>query len=170
MQKLLRSGRGKFHVKTFGFTIVELLISLAILALLATLAVPTMEIVVKRQKEQDLRTSLREIRQAIDAYKKAVDENKIMRMADESGYPPNLQSLYLGVIDATDPNKQKKIFLMRRLPRDPFYPDTSVSPENSWGKRSFESDYNQPREGKDVYDIYSFSPDMALNGTNYKDW
>lgn len=160
----------KVPFKLGGFTLVELLISLAILALLATLAAPTMELVVKRQKEQELRSSLRDIRLAIDAYKKAVDENKIMRMADETGYPPNLQSLYLGVIDATDPKKKKKIFFMRRLPRDPFFPETSVPPESSWGKRSFESDYNQPHEGKDVYDIYSISPDTALNGTSYRDW
>ncbi|MBZ4201965.1 MAG: hypothetical protein LAC70_02445, partial [Methylovulum sp.] len=96
--------------------------------------------------------------------------NKVTRMADESGYPPNLQSLYLGVIDASDPAKQKKIFFLRRLPRDPFYPDASVPPENSWGKRSFESNYDQPREGKDVYDIYSLSPNIALNGTNYREW
>lgn len=158
------------RLKMSGFTLVELLISLAILALLASLAAPTMEVIVKRQKEQELRTGLREIRKAIDAYKKAVDENKVERKVDESGYPPNLQSLYLGVIDVTDPKKQKKIFFMRRLPRDPFYPDTTVPPENSWGKRSYESDYNEPREGKDVYDIYSLSPDTALNGTHYREW
>ncbi len=155
--------------KPTGFTLIELLITLAILALLATLATPIMELTVKRQKEHELKTALREIRSAIDAYKKASDENKIVRKADEPGYPPNLNLLYEGVVDATDQQK-KKIFFMRRLPRDPFYPDTTVAADESWGKRSYDSDYNQPREGKDVYDIYSLSPDTALNGTPYRDW
>ncbi len=153
-----------------GFTFIELIVSLVILGLLATLAVPTFELVSKRQKEQELRASLQDIRQAIDAYKKASDENKIEKKADDSGYPPNLQVLYQGVIDLSDPSQKKKIFFMRRLPRDPFYPETGIPPEGSWGKRSYESDFDKPREGKDVYDIFSLSPETALNGTLYKDW
>lgn len=153
-----------------GFTLIELIMTLAILAILASIAVPTFELTIKRQKEHDLKEALREIRTAIDAYKKAVDEGKITRKADESGYPSNLQVLYQGAPDVSDPQKQRKIFFMRRLPRDPFYPDTSVAPQESWGKRSYDSDYDQPREGKDVYDIYSVSPAQALDGTYYHDW
>lgn len=152
-----------------GFTLIEILITLAILGLLAGLAVPTLELVVKREKEQELRAALRDIRQALDAYKKAADEGKITRKADESGYPPNLDVLYQGVQDATDPQK-KLIFFLRRLPRDPFYPDGSVAAAATWGKRSYESEYDRPREGRDVYDVYTLSPELALNGTPYREW
>lgn len=146
-----------------------MLVTLVILALLASLAVPTIEITIKRQKESQLRTALIEIRTAIDAYKKAVDEGKVAKKADESGYPPNLNVLYEGVQVAGTPEK-KKIFFIRRLPRDPFYPDTAAPPESTWGKRSYESDYDAPHEGKDVYDIYSLSPDTAIDGTAYRAW
>lgn len=152
-----------------GFSLIELLISLALLAMLATLAVPMMELTNKRHHEQELRTALREIRLAIDAYKAASDDGKITRKADESGYPPNLEALYVGVIDASTLDK-KKIFFLRRLPRDPFFPDANVDAASTWAKRSYDSDYDKPREGKDVFDIYSLSPEQALNGTAYKDW
>lgn len=152
-----------------GFTLVEMLITLAILGLLAGLAVPTLELTVKRQKEQELRIALRDIRQAIDAYKKAADEGKVARKADESGYPPKLEALFQGVQDITVPQK-KMMFFLRRLPRDPFYPDASASAAETWGKRSYESDWDKPREGKDVYDVYSYSPDTALDGTRYRNW
>jgi general secretion pathway protein G len=152
-----------------GFTLIEILIALAILGLLAGLAAPTLELVVKRGKEQELRTALRDIRQALDAYKKAADEGKIARKADESGYPPNLDILVQGVQDATNPEK-KLIFFLRRLPRDPLYPDGSVPAASTWGKRSYESDHDRPREGRDVYDVYTLSPDTALNGTPYREW
>lgn len=201
-----------------GFSLIELLISLAILGLLASMAAPLMELTHQRQKEHELRSALQEIRQAIDAYKQAVDEGKIARKADESGYPPNLDVLFRGVEDvsaktAANKNlaykdgdngnaafgdrdsgslqngsaqdngaqdngaqndgagkKKRKIFFLRRLPRDPFYPDTSIPAANSWGKRSYESEYDKPRAGKDVYDVYSLSPDTALNGTRYSEW
>jgi general secretion pathway protein G len=157
-------------IRPHGFTLIELLITLAILGLLASLAVPTLEMTVRRQKEQELRSALREIRQGIDAYKKAVDEGKLVRKADESGYPPNLDVLYQGVPDATDPEKQKKIYFLRRLPRDPFYPDGSVPATKTWGKRSYQSEYDKPLEGSDVYDIYSYAPGEGLNGVPYREW
>lgn len=146
------------------------MITLAILGLLASLATPTITLISKRQKEQELKSRLMEIRRAIDAYKKAVDDGKIMIDADESGYPPTLSSLYKGVKDASDPDSRKIIFFMRRLPRDPFFPDTFINPEDTWGKRSYESSYESPKEGKDVYDVYSLSPNEAINGTKYKSW
>lgn len=163
--------RMRVKKRASGFTLIELLITLAILALLATLATPMMELTVKRQKEHELKVALQDIRAAIDAYKKASDENRIIRKADETGYPPNLNVLYQGVVDVSANDAQKKmIYFMRRLPRDPFYPDTTVTPSETWGKRSYESDFDQPMAGKDVYDIYSLSPDHALNDTPYREW
>ncbi len=153
-----------------GFSLIELLITMTILGLLASLAAPPLEMAVKRHKEQELHTALREIREAIDAYKRAVDEGKVTRMADESGYPPNLSVLYLGVPDAKDPNKKKKILFLRRMPRDPFYPDATVDASGTWGKRSYDSDYDKPQAGKDVFDVYSLSPETALNGSLYREW
>ena len=156
--------------KVWGFTLIEMVITLAILGLLTSLAVPTIQITFKRQKEHELKNALREIRKAIDAYKQATDANKIAISADDSGYPPNLMVLYKGAEDATDPSHKKKIYFLRRLPRDPFYPDGTALPDQTWGKRSYESNYDHPKEGKDVYDIYSYSQDSGLNGIPYKDW
>lgn len=158
-----------FSKTSLGFSLIELIISLAILGLLATLATPLIELTIKRQKEQELRKALQEIRVAIDAYKIASDEGKIERKADETGYPPNLKVLYEGVLDATD-TKNNKIYFLRRLPREPFYPDNNAAVADTWGKRSYASEYNQPKEGKDVYDVYSLSPDNALDDTAYSEW
>ncbi|WP_137719072.1 type II secretion system protein [Methylobacillus flagellatus] len=152
-----------------GFTLIELIVSLAILGLLAALAVPGMELVAQRKKELALQQALMEIRSALDAYKIAVDNGQIERDAEASGYPPNLETLYLGVEDIDNPQKRKLVFL-RRLPRDPFYPDPTAAPADTWGKRSYDSSFDQPRAGKDVYDVYSLSPDQALNGSYYRDW
>lgn len=159
-----------------GFSLIELLISLAILALLAGMATPLLELTQQRQKEHELQHALQQIRHAIDAYKAATDEGKIDRKQDESGYPPNLNVLFEGVVDSTADEedgaskKKPKIFFLRRLPRDPFYPDTGVPAESTWGKRSYDSEYDQPKAGKDVYDVYSLSPGKALNGTFYREW
>ena len=167
-----------------GFTLIELLISLAILGLLAGMAEPLLEFTHKRQKEQELHAALQEIRQAIDDYKQAADEGKVERKADATGYPPSLEVLYKGVEEVAEKNtggrnidlqkpeekKKKKIFFLRRLPRDPFYPDPEAKAEDTWGKRSYESDYDKPKAGKDVYDVYSLSPGTALNGTPYREW
>ncbi len=153
-----------------GFSLVELVVTLAILGLLAALAVPTVDMFSRRQREVELRRALREIRTAIDNYKKAVDEGKIEIKADQSGYPPALEVLYKGVIDANDPTKKKKIYFLRRLPRDPFFPDSVVPAKDTWGLRSYQSEYDRPASGADVYDIYSLAPGVGLNGVRYKDW
>ena len=111
-----------------------------------------------------------EIREAIDKYKKAVDEGRIEIKADESGYPPDLKSLYYGIVDKTDPNKKKKIFFLRKIPKDPFFPSDGNLGEYSWGLRSYESSYESPRPGKDVYDIYSLSNERAIDGSYYRNW
>jgi general secretion pathway protein G len=149
-------------MKQRGFTFIELMITVAIVALLASIALPLAEVTYQRSREQDFRHALREIRGAIDAYKRAADEGAIERKADESGYPPTLAALVQGVPDKRKTDDSKFYFL-RRIPADP------VGGEE-WGLRSYASPATEPQPGKDVFDVYSRSPDTGLNGTPYRDW
>jgi general secretion pathway protein G len=152
-----------------GFTLIELIVTVMIVAILATGAMPVMQLTVKRNQEMELRTNLRQIRTAIDAYKKAFDEGKIKKTLEDSGYPPTLETLELGVQDQTSP--QKKILrFIRRIPRDPMSNNKEASAIESWGKRSYLSEASSPSEGVDVYDVYSLSPQKALDGTFYSTW
>jgi len=152
-----------------GVTLIELMITLGIMALLATTVLPLAEVSVQRQKEQDLRLALREIREALDAYKKASDEGRISKSGFGSGYPRSLAILVQGVPDAKNP-AGGKIFFLRRLPSDPFFLDSSADAEETWGKRSYASDPEAPREGDDVFDVYSRSDKIGLNGAPYRKW
>lgn len=151
-----------------GFTLIELLVTVAIVAILASVALPLSELNQQRAKEKELRQSLREIRTAIDAYKQAVDEGRIIRSLDQSGYPPKLSLLAEGVTDAKSP-VARKLYFLRRIPMDPFAENTADA-ESSWGKRSYDSPPDAPREGRDVYDVYSLSTRMGLNGIPYREW
>ncbi len=152
-----------------GFTIVEMLVVVAMFALLASIALPMTEIAHQRSKEAELRHALRTLRDALDQYKAAVDTGRILRRADESGYPPNLETLVLGVTDATDPGR-RKLYFLRRIPRDPFAPAEIAEPQDTWGKRSYQSDALTPKEGSDVYDVFSLSTRVGLNGQTYSKW
>jgi general secretion pathway protein G len=153
-----------------GFTLIELVAAVAIVALLASLAVPMAEVSVRRMKEQELRTGLREIRAALDAHKQAVDEGRISGTMQESGYPPSLQALVDGVPDAASPDRKKRIYFLRRIPRDPFFNDPDRSAEESWGRRSYASPADAPAEGPDVFDVYSRATGTGLNGIPYVRW
>lgn len=152
-----------------GFTLIELIITVAIVALLATVAMPLTKVAVQRNKEQELHSALRQIRDGIDAYKKAVDEGHIIKSATDTGYPKTLDSLVDGVEDAKSPSKDK-IYFLRRIPRDPFATDPHASATATWGKRSYSSSADDPQEGEDVYDVYSLAPGTALNGSPYREW
>ncbi|MES2152929.1 MAG: type II secretion system protein [Pseudomonadota bacterium] len=152
-----------------GFTLIELLVTLAILAMLGTLVVPVTQVTQQRKQEQELRRALREIRAGIDAYKKAYDEGRITKALASTGYPKSLEVLVDGVPDLRSP-KRAKIFFLRRVPRDPFSTETEVSEAQSWGKRSYASEANEPREGDDVYDVYSTSARIGLNDVPYRKW
>ena len=152
-----------------GFTLVELVVTLAILGLLASAAMPLAKLVAQREKEADLRVALREIRAGLDAYKVAADTGHIQRELGSSGYPPDLKSLYMGVEDNASPDK-KRMYFMRRIPRDPFFPDGSVPTEQSWGLRSYASPPDDPQPGDDVFDVHSLASGKGLNGVPYREW
>jgi general secretion pathway protein G len=154
-----------------GFTLIELVVTVAILGLLASAALPLASLSMQRSKETDLRLALREIRDGIDAYRAAVAQGRVTVELGASGYPPTLQTLVDGVPDAKDPSPKKKmIYFMRRIPRDPFYPDGSVSAADTWGLRSYESPPDAPQPGDDVYDVYSLAPGKGIDGVPYHDW
>lgn len=153
-----------------GFTFIELAITVAIVGLLATIVLPMAELAVKRDHEHELRLALREIRTALDAYKQAVDQGRIISEIDKSGYPPLLKVLVDGVTDEKSPDHNSKIYFLRRIPRDPMNPDTSKADDETWGKRSYASSPDAPESGDDVFDVYSLATDVGINGVPYKDW
>ena len=158
---MIRSGR--------GFTLIEMLVTLAILSILAAAAFPLAEMSGRRAKEKELREALWEIRHAIDAYKKAADDGRIAVAPDDSGYPRDLGVLVSGV-SAAQKAGGGKIYFLRRVPRDPFAEDPSLAPEMTWAKRSYASPPDAPQEGKDVFDVFSLSNRVGLNGVRYSEW
>ena len=164
--KLSSAFHGSFQGR--GFTLIELVISLAILALIATMAMPMGEVIVQRNKEQELKNALREIRTSIDAYKQAYDDGHIVKKVEQTGYPPTLAILEDGVVDAKSPD-EKKIYFIRRVPRDPFAA-ADIPAKDTWQLRSYDSSATDPHSGDDVFDVYSQAQGNGLNGIPYRDW
>ncbi len=152
-----------------GFTLLEVMITLVIVALLSSIALPLSEVAVQRSREQELRMDLRLIRSAIDAYKRAWDSGRMETSIGQTGYPPSLEILVEGVIDISSQEKHR-IYFLRRIPRDPFSTDPSLTPSETWGKRSYASSADDPQEGDDVYDVYSMAPGNDLRGIPYREW
>lgn len=157
------------HARVRGFTLIELVVTVAIVGILALAAMPIMETANKRQKEVELRAALRTIRTGIDAYYRAFEDGKIERKTGESGYPHRLEDLDQGVENVTDPEKAK-IYFLRRLPRDPLNSAPDLPASETWGKRSYASPPDAPMEGPDVFDVYSLAEGTGLNGVPYREW
>ena len=152
-----------------GFSLMELVVTLSLLGVLALMVQPLAEATVQRQQEQALREALREIRTAIDRYRQASEQGLIKRKVGDSGYPPDLETLVVGVVNQTSPSGERLIFL-RRVPRDPFNPDSRLSPNASWGLRSSTSPPDAPSPGADVFDVVSSAKGVGLNGVPYSEW
>jgi general secretion pathway protein G len=153
-----------------GFTLIELIMTVAIIGVLAMLTLPLAELSVQHSKEQELRLALREIRDALDAYKQAVAEGRIPRSVGKSDYPESLQVLVDGIADAREAGSNNKMYFLRRIPRDPMSRDVGRKNEETWGKRCYASSANEPEEGEDVFDVYSLSDETGLNGVPYRKW
>jgi general secretion pathway protein G len=152
-----------------GFTLIELVITLAILALLGSIAAPLADLTIQRTKESELKRALRDIRDGIDAYKQASDDGRILKKPNESGYPRKLEDLVDGVEDLKSPKKEK-IYFLRRIPRDPLAVDGELSAAQTWGKRSYASPPDEPKAGDDVFDVYTLAQGRGINGRPYREW
>lgn len=153
--------------KQRGFSLIEVVITLALLGLLASMAAPLTETVVRRGKEQQLREALYQIRDAIDAYKRAFDAGYIEKRLNGSGYPPNLQVLVDGVRDVRSA-KGAKFYFCGASPRPAA--DGQAQRRRRLGLRAYDSSADNPREGEDVFDVYSTARGKGLNNIPYGQW
>ena len=151
-----------------GFTLIEVVITLALIGLLAAIAAPLTETVIRRGKEQQLKTALCQLRDAIDAYKRAWDAGYIEKSLNASGYPPSLEVLVDGVRDVRSA-KGAKFYFLRRIPVDPMH-TPGRNDDQLWGLRGYDSAADNPRPGEDVFDVYSRASGKGLNGIAYSQW
>lgn len=155
-----------------GLTLIELLVTLAILSILAAAALPYAELTVRRDKELELRSSLREVRLAIDSFHEDWVAGRITHTDDTSsadGYPKTLQVLVDGVDTGRAAGGKRRY--LRRIPRDPFAANQTGDRAGQWVMRGYQDDPDALTwNGKDVYDIHSASNQTAIDGTHYKDW
>ena len=160
-----------------GFTLIELVITLAIVGLLALISLPLYEVSTTRLKEVELRQALRTIRGGLDAYKAATDSGVLPKTAGESGYPPSLELLTQPIEIAARrgggwnvEQPAQYIVILRQLPRDPFFPDPRVPAAQTWATRAYASPSDDPQSGAYVFDVSSLSTRTALDGTAYSTW
>lgn len=149
-----------------GFSLIELLVVMAVLGVLAAAVAPLAEMTLRRERERELKRALWEIRDAIDAYKRAADGAAPVA-GGQVRYPPNLEALIAGVPDPKAPGRI--LYFLRRIPRDPFAP-ASLPAAQTWQLRSYQSPADRPEPGDDVYDVSSRSALVGLNGIPLREW
>ena len=155
--------RNRWSRATAGMTLLELIVACGILVVLAGMAVPMARVQIKRQRETQLRYDLLQMRNAIDRYKDAADQNLIRVQTGTEGYPPDLQTLVDGVQLAGSPDRHVRF--LREIPIDP------MTGTADWGLRSVQDDADATSwGGQDVFDVYTKSTGTALDGTKYADW
>jgi general secretion pathway protein G len=162
MKPSLRNSQAMFRAprRQRGFTLIELIVSCAIVVILTGMAVPIERFVMKREREHELREDLWMMRDAIDRYKDAADRQAFQIKLGSEGYPPDLETLVKGV-DV----QGKKLKFLRKIPIDP------MTGKAEWGMRSMQDDPDSDSWGEqNVFDVYTKSQDTALDGTKYKDW
>src|SRR6266403_5364444 len=143
-----------------GLTLIELIVAITIISILMGAAVPIARVVIKREKERDLRRALWEMRDGIDRYKDAADRGAFQIKVGTEGYPPDLETL----VDGVDVGG-KKVRFLRRIPNDPMTNSTD------WGLRSMQDDpASDSWGGQNVFDVFTKSDGTGLDGTKYKDW
>jgi general secretion pathway protein G len=146
-----------------GYTMVELVVVCSLLVILAAVALPTAKYSIKRGKEMELRQALRQMRNAIDEFKRYSDAGLIPIELGTDGYPSELEVLVEGVevIGQID----KSVRFLRRIPVDP------MTGEAEWGLRSFQDDFDSDSwGGENVFDVYSLSEGVGLDGVPYQEW
>ena len=153
--------RGKRVIKwrAAGFTLIELIVAATILVILTGMILPTARLAIRREKERELKSALRDIREAIDRYKDAADRGAFNK-TDTNGYPTDLETLVKGV-----EVNGKKVRFLRAIPTDP------MTGKAEWGMHSMEDDPESDSwDGKSVWDVYTLSQDTGLDGTRYRTW
>jgi general secretion pathway protein G len=151
---------GSVRQKAGGFTLIELIVATTILIILTGMAVPLVQVSIKRERERELRAALWTMRDAIDRYKDAADRGSFQTKVGSNNYPPDLDTLVKGVDVAG-----RKLRFLRRIPIDP------MTGKDEWGLRSMQDDPTSDSWGEqNVFDIYTKSQATALDGTKYKDW
>lgn len=160
-----------------GFTFIELMVTLALVGVIAMSALPLYEVISTRMRESELRQALRTLRTALDAYKAASDMGQIPKETGQSGYPPSLDILVQGVdvapsntVTLSGHEAPQRLVFLRQIPRDPFVTDPTVSADQTWHKRAYGSPPDNPQPGDDVYDVSSSSTRTGLNGIPYANW
>jgi general secretion pathway protein G len=158
-----------------GFTLIELVVTLALIGLVTMFTLPMVDMAVTRRKESELRQALRIIRTGLDTYKAATDAGTLPKEAGESGYPPTLEKLTepLEIQGKRDPFgsiASQRMVILRQLPRDPFSTDPTQPAYMTWNTRAYASRADDPQTGDDVFDVSSKSDRIALDGSFYSSW
>ena len=160
-----------FFCRLRGFTLVELLVTLAMVGIAATVVLPLARVVEARAKETELKHALRTIRQALDNYKAAADSGAIDKSTGSSGFPTSLAVLVSGVPrSASFGFSTTPLIFLRNIPRDPFCTDKALAAQDTWNIRAYGSQQGDYSPGTDVFDVSSKSDKKALDGSAYQDW